>query len=129
MTIDPSLIRRVQWRLFVAAWIAYAFFHQGGGWNQNARFAMVRAVVEEGRFTVDSYLVYSGVEETAGGPVLVRTPIENAGFSLAGRDQVLEWPGQEGTAVRPAAAGEPLARVDDVASTGDLAWVQPVFAR
>ena len=46
VSMDPSRIRRVQWRLFVAAWVAFAFFHQGGGWNQNARFAMVRAVVE-----------------------------------------------------------------------------------
>ena len=28
--------------------IAYAYFYQGGGWNQNTRFALVRAIVEQG---------------------------------------------------------------------------------
>ena len=40
---------RIQWLLFTTAFIAFAYFHQGGGWNQNVRFAMVRAIVEEGR--------------------------------------------------------------------------------
>lgn len=37
----------------------YAWFHQGGGWNQNARFDQVRAVVEEGVLHVDDYLLYA----------------------------------------------------------------------
>lgn len=46
--------RRIEWLLFAVAFITFAYFHQGGGWNQNVRFAMVRSMVEEGRFSIDS---------------------------------------------------------------------------
>jgi hypothetical protein len=41
-------IQRIELLLFVACLFAFAYFHQGGGWNQNARFAEVRAMAEEG---------------------------------------------------------------------------------
>src|SRR5436190_21051193 len=50
--------RRLQSLLFALSFITFAWFHQGGGWNQNARFAQVRAIVEEGTLAVDDYLVY-----------------------------------------------------------------------
>ena len=28
--------------------VSYAYFYQAGGWNQNSRFALVRAIVERG---------------------------------------------------------------------------------
>src|SRR5258706_13411437 len=34
---------------------SYAYFYQAGGWSQNSRFDLVRAVVEEGRLSIDSY--------------------------------------------------------------------------
>ena len=55
---DRRRTRHVEWLLFVASLLAFAWFHPGGGWNQNARFALVRALVEEGRVAVDSFLVY-----------------------------------------------------------------------
>src|SRR5712671_2263245 len=61
--------RRAEWLLFFACFFAFAYFNQGGGWNQNARFAEVRAIVEEGRFAIDDYLVYRRVP---GGEELVR---------------------------------------------------------
>src|SRR5262249_29674879 len=33
----------------------YAYFFQGGGWNGNSRFDLVRAIVEEHTFVIDDY--------------------------------------------------------------------------
>jgi hypothetical protein len=43
--------------LFIAAvlLISYAYFYQGGGWNQNSRFDLVRAMVEQGTLRIDDY--------------------------------------------------------------------------
>ena len=35
--------------------ISYAYFYQGGGWNQNSRFDLVRAVLEQGALRIDAY--------------------------------------------------------------------------
>src|SRR5688572_5312944 len=53
-----STASRCELLLFIATFFAFAYFNQGGGWNQNARFAEVRAMVEQGRFAIDDYLVY-----------------------------------------------------------------------
>ena len=53
-----SRVQRIELLLFVATFFAFAYFHQGGGWNQNSRFAEVRAMVEEGRFAIDDFLIY-----------------------------------------------------------------------
>ena len=34
---------------------AYAYFYQGGGWNQNSRFDLVRSVVEKRTSVIDGY--------------------------------------------------------------------------
>ena len=41
--------------LFVFSLWAYAYFYQAGGWNTNSRFDLVRSIVEEGTFQIDSY--------------------------------------------------------------------------
>ncbi len=82
-------MRRVQWLLFAAAFIAFAYFHQGGGWNQNVRFAMVRAMAERGQCSIDSYLIY--VPEKAGSTNLVRLPIENGVFLFQEKSFTLMW--------------------------------------
>lgn len=41
--------------LFVLLFGVYAYFYQAGGWNQNSRFDLVRAVVEHGTFAIDRY--------------------------------------------------------------------------
>jgi hypothetical protein len=38
----------------------YAFFYQGGGWNQNARFDLVRAIVEQHTLRIDDYHTNTG---------------------------------------------------------------------
>ena len=51
---------RVEILLFSLAVFCSAYFHQGGGWNQNARFALVRAIVEERTFVIDRHGPPSG---------------------------------------------------------------------
>ena len=43
-----------------ALFFTYAFFYQAGGWNQNSRFDVVRAVVEERSFRIDDYHTNTG---------------------------------------------------------------------
>jgi len=41
--------------LFVVVFAAYAYFYQAGGWNQNSRFDLTRAIVERGTASIDAY--------------------------------------------------------------------------
>lgn len=92
-------MRRSQLLLFALCFITFGWFHQGGGWNQNARFAEVRALVEEGRFAVDDFLVYRNGE----GRMLVRPKIEHGEFTYDGVRYQLSWGDWQnvGTAAKP----------------------------
>ena len=79
--------RRLQLLLFVLSFVTFAWFHQGGGWNQNARFAEVRAIVEQGRFAVDDYMVY----RPAQGRHLARPRVVRGEFSFEGERHQLSW--------------------------------------
>jgi len=50
-----GFLRRPEAALFVAALVSYAYFYQAGGWNQNSRFDLVRAIVESGTASIDAY--------------------------------------------------------------------------
>ena len=91
--------RRLQSLLFALSFITFAWFHQGGGWNQNARFAEVRALVEQGRLAIDDYLVYHPGE----GRKLVRSRVERGEFTFNGTRHQLSWGDWRnlGTAVKP----------------------------
>src|SRR5919202_1437208 len=39
---------------------SYAYFYQGGGWNQNSRFDLSRALVEHGTLQIDAYADNTG---------------------------------------------------------------------
>lgn len=41
--------------VFGLALVTYAYFYQAGGWNQNVRFALVRALVEQHTARLDAY--------------------------------------------------------------------------
>jgi hypothetical protein len=41
--------------LGVALFVSYAYFYQAGGWNQNSRFALVRAMTERDTLQIDAY--------------------------------------------------------------------------
>src|ERR1700693_4937101 len=49
------LIKRRALLIFALTFISYSYFYQGGGWNQNSRFDLVRAVVEQRTLRIDSY--------------------------------------------------------------------------
>jgi hypothetical protein len=50
-----GLLGRPEAALFALALGVYAYFYQAGGWNQNARFDLVRAIVERGTLRIDAY--------------------------------------------------------------------------
>ena len=83
--------RRLQILFFIASFLTFAWFHQGGGWNQNARFAEVRAIVEKGTFAVDDYLVYVRDPKNPANPVLVRPSVVRGEFVLDGKKHQLTW--------------------------------------
>jgi len=62
-----------QLALFGLLLVTYAYFFQGGGWNQNSRLDQTRALVEEGRFSINGYLVYE--RSSAQGATLARVAL------------------------------------------------------
>src|SRR5919197_5854249 len=52
--------RRSAWVLAAALFISYAYFYQAGGWSQNSRFAMVRALLERHTLQIDAYRLHTG---------------------------------------------------------------------
>jgi hypothetical protein len=52
--------RRPEFALAVLAFGVSAYFFQAGGWNQNSRFALTRAVVEGRTFVIDDYVFHTG---------------------------------------------------------------------
>ena len=78
--------RRTELLLFLACFFAFAYFNQGGGWNQNSRFAEVRAMAEEGRFAIDDFLVYLGDPATHD---LRREPLDHAEYDADGKRHAL----------------------------------------
>lgn len=52
--IDPSARKQALW-IGIFVLLSYAYFYPGGGWNQNTRFDLVRAIVERGTLSIDAY--------------------------------------------------------------------------
>src|SRR5262249_28833652 len=48
-------VTRVRVTLFLLLFASYAYFYQAGGWNQNSRFNLVRAIVNDHSLLVDPY--------------------------------------------------------------------------
>ena len=46
--------------LGVALFLSYAYFYGAGGWNQNSRFALIRAVLERHTLQIDDYQLHTG---------------------------------------------------------------------
>lgn len=42
-------------RLFIFFFITYAYFFQGGGWTENTRICLTRAMLHEGTFSINSF--------------------------------------------------------------------------
>src|SRR5438552_15452015 len=48
-------VKRRALLIFVVTFVSYAYFYEGGGWSQNSRFDLVRAIVEQGTLRIDAY--------------------------------------------------------------------------
>lgn len=46
--------------LGVALFLSYAYFYEAGGWNQNSRFALIRAILERHALQIDAYQLHTG---------------------------------------------------------------------
>jgi hypothetical protein len=108
--------------LAVALLASYAYFYEGGGWNQNTRFDLVRAIVERHTVRIDAYAGNTGdraefeghfYTDKAPGASLTAVPavaLARVALSIAGRDLLLPdtiaWLSHVATV---AAAGVPAA--------------------
>jgi hypothetical protein len=66
--------RRIAVGLFLLAFVAYAYFAGGGGWNQNAQLALTRAIVEQRTFAIDSWRGTTGDISEYGGHTYANKP-------------------------------------------------------
>jgi hypothetical protein len=53
--------------IFGVIFFSYAYFYEGAGWNQNSRFDLVRAIVEQGTLRIDAYQENTGDKAFAKG--------------------------------------------------------------
>lgn len=124
--VEPRALERA---LLCLSFLTFAYFHQGGGWNQNSRFAMVRALVEERRVDLDHHIVYVARQEP-GRTRLRRLAVENAEVTLEGRRYRLSWRDESGhpspIGDRAVADAKPIP-IDRVAVSGDLSFVSGRF--
>ena len=116
--------QRTELFLFLACFFTFAYFNQGGGWNQNSRFAEVRAMAEEGRFAIDDFLVYAGDPATND---LFRAPVDHAEYDFDGKRHALCWVDPEWTffpiSGRPKTEGVVEEPMHMVCASGDVAYV------
>lgn len=54
MTSKPNIRSRAL-LIAIVTFLSYAYFYEGGGWNQNSRFDMVRAILERKTLSIDAY--------------------------------------------------------------------------
>jgi hypothetical protein len=116
--------QRLELLLFTATFFAFAYFHQGGGWNQNSRFAEVRAMAEQRRFAIDDYLIYHVDPATND---LRRIPMHNAEFEIDGKKKRLAWVDMTWTFFpvneKSADTTAPLEPMVSLCASGDLGYV------
>lgn len=55
MPHQPAATRAYAAILFAVLFSSYAYFYQAGGWNQNSRFALVRAITGRGTLRIDGF--------------------------------------------------------------------------
>ena len=65
-TIDKSSARQAL-LIGLVVFASYAYFYEGGGWNQNSRFDLTRAIVEHGTLCIDAYHENTGDKAYYGG--------------------------------------------------------------
>ncbi len=116
--------QRIELLVFSITFLAFAWFHQGGGWNQNSRFAEVRAMVEEGRCALDDFLIYR--RDPVDGD-LRRVPMWHAEYEIDGKRHRLAWVDMVWTLFpvndAPAAEGVTLEPMIELCASGDIGYV------
>jgi 4-amino-4-deoxy-L-arabinose transferase-like glycosyltransferase len=55
MKPHSSTERKFACLLGVATFLSFVYFYEGGGWNQNSRFDLLRAILERHTLTIDAY--------------------------------------------------------------------------
>ena len=117
-------VQRLELAIFIATFFAFAYFNQGGGWNQNSRFAEVRAMVEEHRFAIDDFLIY---QRDAASGVLRRIPMRDAEYAIDGQRHRLAWVDMAWTLDpinrKPADGEVKLEPMIEICTSGDLGYV------
>ncbi|HWM88913.1 MAG TPA: hypothetical protein VNO33_23845, partial [Kofleriaceae bacterium] len=108
----PKLLAHPGAPLFALVFIAYAYFYQAGGWNQNGRFDMTRAIVEKGTSSIDAY------HRNTGDKARVR------GHYYCEKAPATSWLAVPAHAAWCALAGRPTSR----AAIDRAAYVSTVFA-
>src|SRR3954447_26260495 len=74
--------------LGAALFVSYAYFYGAGGWNQNSRFALIRAVLERHTLQIDAYQLHTGdrafwrghyyTDKAPGASLLALAPVQAA---------------------------------------------------
>src|ERR1700692_2101411 len=64
--------------LGLVIFFSFIYFYEGGGWNQNSRFDLLRAIVERHTLQIDAY--HENTHDKAPGLVVLAVP-----FALAAR--------------------------------------------
>src|SRR5271156_7107076 len=52
---EKSFLHRKAALLGVVTFLSFVYFYEGGGWNQNSRFDLLRAIVEQHTLQIDAY--------------------------------------------------------------------------
>ena len=101
--------------LFCVLFVSYAYFYQGGGWNQNSRFNLVRAITNDHSLRVDPYHRSTGDQAVFDGHYYSdKAP----GLSLAAVPVVMA-----GRAILAARGGDP----ESYEGIAFLSWLATVF--
>lgn len=53
--VNSSSRLKIACLLGAVSFLSFIFFYEGGGWNQNSRFDLLRAIVERHTLTIDAY--------------------------------------------------------------------------
>jgi hypothetical protein len=51
----PAFVRGLALLIGAVVFISCAYFYEGGGWNQNSRFDLVRAIIQQHTLSIDAY--------------------------------------------------------------------------
>ncbi len=123
-------MNRVAWLLGLLLFGTYAFFHYEGGFNQNVRFDLTRAVVERGTVVIDAYHENTLDKAYRDGHYYADKPPGASFLAVPGYfvfHRILRWLGADPTTREAQRWGFYVARVTSVAAMGAVAGM--IFLR